>query len=107
MYIHIYHLGLNRKITGKKDSPQKNSFFQEKREISRNSHKDYKEGKIDKCKYLNALNSENSIRKVILNLFSRDILQNKLLIHSRHVRLLSEIENFMESIDNLKKNLIN
>ena len=81
--------------------------FQEKREISRNSHKDFKEGKIDKCKYLNALNSENSIRKVILNLFSRDILQNKLLIHSRHVRLLSEIENFMESIDNLKKNLIN
>lgn len=81
---------------------EKIDSFASKKEQTIKIKREYREGKVDKYRYLDALKDENSFRKIIINLFSKDIIQSKLIIHARHVKLLGEIDNLINTIENMK-----
>jgi hypothetical protein len=80
---------------------QSNKFIK-KRENSSKIKKEFKEGRESKERYIYALKEENQSRKLVINLFSRDILQSKLVIHDRHVKILGEIETLISRLNEYK-----
>jgi hypothetical protein len=80
---------------------QSNNFIK-KRENSSKIKKEFKEGRECKERYINALKEENQSRKLVINLFSRDILLSKLVVHERHVKILGEIETLISRLNGYK-----
>jgi hypothetical protein len=81
---------------------EQSSNFIKKRENSSKIKKEFKEGRESKERYIYALKEENQSRKLVINLFSRDILQSKLVIHDRHVKILGEIETLISRLNEYK-----